>query len=338
MKNACVVGCGNIGPVHASAIAAAENVRLFAVCDKDPERAEKYAKQYGAEAIYDFDEVCKNPSIDSVHICTPHYLHVPMAIAAARAEKDVVLEKPASINSEEFLRLQRELSGKRVCVMLQNRMNTAVSEFKRIICESAELGALIGGFASMTWQRTREYYEADEWRGKWATEGGALLINQAIHLIDLVSYLAGDIKSVCGSISNKTLSGIIEAEDTADAIFSLAGGAKVCYYATNGYSGYQPMRLELEFENALLRYADDCLYRIEKGNKGSIEILARNSEAYAGKKYWGNSHMHVIDNFYNGGEYPTLANAENSMRALFAFYESAKRGAKEVPVGTSACR
>lgn len=327
MKNACVIGCGSIGPVHAAAISAAKNVRLYAVCDTDKARADKYAEEYGCKAFYDFEKMLSDKDVNSVHICTPHYLHDEMAIAAAASGKDIVLEKPAAISLARFLNMQKKLSGHKVCIMLQNRMNNAVAEFKRIISRDASLGKLIGGFASMTWQRTREYYEHDAWRGHWDTEGGALLINQAVHLIDLVSYLAGDIESVSASISNKTLRGVIETEDTADAIFSLANGAKICYYATNGYSSYLPMRLELQFENALLRYADDCLYRLENGN---ISILARNCEKFAGKNYWGNSHMHVINNFYNTGEYPTLSDAENSMKALFACYESAQNNSKEI--------
>ncbi len=329
MKNACVVGCGNIGPIHAEAIRAADNAELYAVCDIVKERADRYAEKYGCKAFYSFEDVLKDAAVDSVHICTPHYLHDTMAIAAAEADKDIVLEKPAAISLPRFCKMQKKLDGKKVCVMLQTRMNTAVSEFKRIVREDKSLGSLIGGFAAMTWHRDREYYEQDAWRGKWETEGGGVLINQAVHLIDLVSYLAGDIKSVVGSISNKTLSGVIEAEDTADAIFYLANGANVCYYATNGYVSNLPMRLELQFENILLRYADDRLYRVENGD---VTVVAKNGEKYAGKKYWGNSHTFVIDNFYNGGEYPTLADAENSTKALLSFYESAKNNSREIMI------
>ena len=327
MKNACVIGYGAIGPIHAMGLKSAENVKLFGICDIDRGRAEKGAAEYNCRAFYNFEDVLKNPEIDSVHICTPHYLHDTMAVAAAEAGKDVVLEKPVAINLIRMDEMTEKLMGKKVCVMVQSRINSAICEMKRIMEEDDSLGMLVGGFASQTWCRDEAYYAQGQWRGKWETEGGGVLINQAIHLIDLVSYVAGDIKSVKGSISNKTLQGIIEVEDTADAIFTLENNVKVCYYATNGYSSFLPVRLELQFENALLRYADNMLCKISKDN---VEVVARNSDAYGGKMDWGAGHADVINSFYNGGEYPTLEDVKNSMTALFKFYESAKNNGEEM--------
>lgn len=327
MKNACVVGYGAIGPIHARAIEKANNVTLYAICDTDKSRADHGAKEYSCKALYDFSEVLTDPTITSVHICTPHHLHHSMAIAAANAGKEIVLEKPAAIDLEKFHELEHKLCGKKVCVMLQNRMNIAIQAFKKTIEEDKTLGKLIGGFASLTWHRDAEYYASGDWRGRWDTEGGGVLINQAVHLIDLVSYLAGDIKTVKGHISNDTLQGVIEVEDTAEAIFTLAKNVNVCYYSTNGYSSSLPMRLELQFENALLRYADDVLYRVEKSG---TKIIAKNDDKHPGKDYWGDSHTIVIDNFYNDGIFPTLADAKNSMTTLFKFYESAKNNGKEM--------
>lgn len=329
MKNACIIGYGAIGPVHAAALKNTENVHLYGICDINHERADKGAKEHNCRVFYDFSKVLADENIDAVHICTPHYLHESMAIEAVEAGKEVILEKPVAISLEELNRLIKKTEGKKLCVMVQNRMNKAVQEFKRLIDTDKTLGKLLGGFASLTWCRTPEYYLHDEWRGKWDTEGGGVLINQAIHLIDLVSYLAGEIKSVTGTISNKTLFDTIEVEDTADAIFNLKNGAKVCYYATNGYSENLPMRLELQFENALLRYADNVLYRIE-GDK--IEIVERNSNKFSGKKYWGSCHEIVINDFYNGGNFPTLSDVKNSMTTLLKFYESAKNNSKETDI------
>lgn len=327
MKNACVVGYGAIGPIHAQAIEKANNVTLYGICDIDKSRADQGAKEHFCKAFYDFSKVLSDPSVTSVHICTPHFLHHSMAIEAARAGKEVILEKPAAINLEKFHELENELRGNKVCVMLQNRMNIAIQAFKKIIDEDKSLCKLIGGFAALTWHRDAEYYKSGEWRGRWDTEGGGVLINQAVHLIDLISYLAGDIKTVRGHISNNTLQDVIEVEDTADAIFTLAKNVNVCYYATNGYSSNLPMRLELQFENALLRYADDVLYRVDKSG---AKIIAKNDDKHPGKDYWGDSHTVVIDNFYNGGKFPTIADAKNSMTALFKFYESAKNNGKEM--------
>ena len=327
MKNACVIGYGAIGPIHAMGIEKAQNVNLFGICDIDKERADIAAQKYNCKTYYDFDDVLNDPEVDSVHICTPHYLHDTMAIAAADAGKEVVLEKPVAINLKRMEAMYEKLKDKKVCVMVQSRNNGAICEFKKLIENDKTLGKLIGGFASQTWCRDKSYYDQGEWRGKWDTEGGGVLINQAIHLIDLVSYIAGDIKSVKGSISNKTLEGVIEVEDTADAIFALENDVKICYYATNGYNSFLPVRLELQFENALLRYADNMLYKVTEDD---AKVIAKNSDNYGGKTDWGDGHATVIENFYNGREYPTLDDVKNSMTALFKFYESAKNNGKEM--------
>lgn len=329
MKNACVIGYGAIGPIHAAALENTDNVNLYGICDIKTDLAVSAAKKHGCKAFFDFNDVLKDPNVDSVHICTPHYLHCAMAVAAAEAGKEIVLEKPVAINLEEMKKTEETLKNSKVCVMVQNRLNGAVCEFRRMIKEDKTLGRLRGGFASQTWSRGKSYYEHDEWRGKWETEGGGVLINQAVHLIDLVSYVAGEIKSVSASISNKTLRDIIEVEDTADAIFTLENNVKVCYYVTNGYSSFLPARLELQFENAVLRYADNMLCKITEEN---VEVIAKNSDYYGGKKDWGNSHDVVINNFYNGGYYPTLRDTKNSMTALFKIYESAENDSKEMEI------
>ena len=136
-------------------------------------------------------------NVDTVHICTPHFLHAPMTIQAMKIGKDVVLEKPAAINQKEFekiLKVQHE-TGKKICLMLQNRTNACIVKLKEI-CESHIYGNMTGVFGSMTWDRQPEYYTNSDWKGKYATEGGSLLINQAIHLLDLIGFMGnGD---VCG--------------------------------------------------------------------------------------------------------------------------------------------
>jgi len=96
-KNACVVGYGAVGPIHAKSLAKSEYANMYAICDCIPERADKGARLYGAKAIYDFDEMLTDKNIDVVHICTPHYLHKDMAIKALSAGKNIVLEKPIAM-------------------------------------------------------------------------------------------------------------------------------------------------------------------------------------------------------------------------------------------------
>ena len=108
MKNVCIVGYGAIGPTHAAAVSKTESARLYAVCEIDPERREKcIAEHSGVVAYSDFDEMLADKMIDSVHICTPHYLHFEMAKKALAAGKQVVCEKPVTMTEEEYDELCR---------------------------------------------------------------------------------------------------------------------------------------------------------------------------------------------------------------------------------------
>ena len=331
MKNACIVGYGAIGPVHAEAVSCAEGAALYAVCDNDADKLALCRQKYNVRVYGDYAEALADKDVDVIHICTPHYLHRDMAVQAMQAGKDVVLEKPAAMNTAEFAEIQaaQAETGRKVCLMLQNRTNTGIQTLKELAKDPA-LGKLIGIEGAMTWHRDAAYYQSGLWRGTWAQEGGGLLINQAVHLIDLFSYLGEGIQTVRANISTKYLDGVIEVEDTADALLGMPNGVRGCFYATNAYNGNKPFRIELQFENALFRYADNRLYKITD----NVEIIACDNMHMPGKRYWGAGHQCVISQFYhsleNGGGYLSLKDGLNTMKALFAFYESAKAGGKEI--------
>ena len=332
MKNVCIVGYGAIGPIHAAAVSSCPDAQLYAVCDNNFERAEKCREKYGAAVYTDFNEMLKDKCIDSVHICTPHYLHAEMTEKAIKADKEVVLEKPATISSEEFDRLLSIKTDRKICVMLQNRTNKSLERLHNIVVNNTTDGKILGICGFLTWQRTPEYYASDEWRGKWATEGGGLLINQAVHTLDIISWLGGGASSIKGSISTKKLADCIEVEDTADALIYLNNGVSGMFYGTNCYSSNSPMRIEVSYEKALYRYADERLYKI---TESSAEVIADDKNNSTGRRYWGSGHSNVINNFYSslsgkGGSFTTLEDAENAMRLLFAFYESARHNGIEI--------
>lgn len=332
LKNVCIVGYGAIGPVHAAAVSNCPDAQLYAVCDTNLKRAEKCYEEYNAVIYTDFDEMLKDKTIESVHICTPHYLHAEMAEKAIKAGKDVVLEKPVAIKREEFDRLMSISTDRKICVMLQNRTNISVQRLYDIVSNNTQDGKILGICGFLTWQRTPEYYMADQWRGKWATEGGGLLINQAVHTLDIISWLGGGASSVKGSISTKKLSDCIEVEDTADAVIALNNGVSGIFYGTNCYSTNSPMKIEVSYEKALYRYADERLYKI---TDNKAEVIEDDNNNPVGKRYWGCGHSNVINSFYSslagkGGSYTTIKDAENAMRLLFAFYESAKNNGNEI--------
>lgn len=126
MKHACIIGFGAIGPVHAASIQQTPSALLYGVCDVDRQKLEKARAAYpDVKTFQSFNEVLEDPAIDTVHICTPHHLHALMACSALSAGKDVVLEKPVCLNEQELSQIKRTLnvSGRRLCVMFQNRTN-----------------------------------------------------------------------------------------------------------------------------------------------------------------------------------------------------------------------
>lgn len=332
MKNACVIGYGAIGPIHASALKKSEYANLYAICDNDPTRLKKAEEENDCKLFSDFDDVLSDENVDVIHICTPHYLHKEMAIKAFEAGKDVVLEKPCAISREEFDELCSYKTDRKICVMLQNRINDSVLKIKDIIDNDKSVGKMKGVCAFVTWERTPEYYASDEWRGKWSTEGGGLLINQAIHTLDLVNYFMGEVKSVKASISTKKLNDCIEVEDTADCFIEGANGVDALFYASNAFCVSAPVRVEITFENATIRYADEKVYYITQDD---VKILDFDEEVPEGKRYWGGGHKFEIDAFYKNlcGEdstYVTLDDAVPVMKLLFAIYESAKNDGKKI--------
>lgn len=313
MKKVGIVGYGNIGPIHAKALETVETARLYAVCDINAIRRSLCSKMYGTIEYEDYDEMLRDECIDSVHICTPHHLHFAMIKKALEAGKDVVVEKPITMTKEEFVALQKIKGVEKVAVVMQNRLNPCVQKLKNIV-QSKEFGLVKATKAILTWHRDKEYYEQDGWRGKWATEGGGLLINQAIHTLDLFSYLVGDIRNVKAHLCNYSLQEIIEVEDTLSAYLEFDNDVKGIFFATNAYSENSDIIFEIVFEKGIARYIDKQLW---------IEgtLVEEDKKSTAGKTYWGSGHEEMLRNYYDKHQYFSVSDVANTMNVMFAVYE-----------------
>lgn len=314
MKNVCVVGFGAIGKVHTEAIIKTEKGRLYGVCDNDSAKLDSAKEKYDIKTYQSFDEMLENDEIDSVHICTPHYLHYEMIEKALKKGKIVLCEKPVVMTAEELEKLKK-LDTSRLYIVFQNRLNPCSVKLKEI-CDSGELGSLVSAKCILTWNRDMKYYNSGEWRGKLATEGGGVLINQAVHTLDFFSYVFGGVKSVRAKMTNFTLPEI-EVEDTFCASLNLNCGAKGIFFATNGYGVNSFPDIEAVFEKGKVKYFDGILFSEGK-------ILERDSGEYKGKTYWGNGHEHLIKNLYDFNEGFKLESALNTMETMFSMYESAR--------------
>lgn len=316
--NICIVGFGAIGPVHADSISLIDSVTLYGICDIVKERADKAAEKYGCKAFYSFDECLLDKNIDSIHICTPHYLHYDMIKKAIQANKKVVAEKPIVMKKDEFSALLKDYSDAPIFPIVQNRTNLCIKELKNIIDTDQNLGKLTAVKGILTWYRTAEYYKSSAWRGTKLYEGGGVLINQAVHTLDLMVYLGGKVSSVTASASNKSLRDVIEVEDTIDALLQYENGAKGIFYATNAYTSNSPVQLELEFENASFKYMSGKLHR-------NNELICTDEIKFLGKAYWGSGHERTLYDLYVNKSTLGLADIKNTMYTIFAIYESAEK-------------
>ncbi len=324
MEKVAIVGYGNVAAVHAAAICGIGQAMLYGACDIVPEKLEQFQKKYGGKVFLDFDEMLKDKNIDIVHICTPHYLHYEMAKKAVLSGKKVVLEKPATMNGEEFEKLYTDFKNAPICVMFQNRLNSCILKMKEII-ENEDLGAFECAKGIVTWSRDHHYYDRDLWRGTLKYEGGGVLINQAIHTLDLINYLTGGIESVCATTHNHTIPEYSEIEDTVEATLKFTQGGQGLFYASNAYGVNSGVMVELVFEKETLLYLNGRLIRND-------EIIAKDEVPQKGKNYWGTAHSCVLEEFYQGKNNFNLNNIKNTMRSVFAIYESAKQNGKEIKI------
>ena len=235
-----IIGCGMIAEFHTRAIQELPGVRVAAVCDRHPERAEKIALLAGDDCrvFTDVDALLADPEINVVSVCTPSGAHKDPAVRAARAGKHVVVEKPLEITLPRCDAIidACDAAGVRLCTIFPSRYSAANQTLKTAI-DTGRFGRLTLGDTYVKWWRTQEYYDSGGWRGTWELDGGGALMNQAIHNVDLLQWLMGDVESV-HAMTATLAHARIEVEDTAVAVLRFKSGALgVIEAATAAYPG-----------------------------------------------------------------------------------------------------
>ncbi|MDF2159082.1 Gfo/Idh/MocA family oxidoreductase [Algoriphagus sp. CAU 1675] len=239
-----IIGTGSITGKHLEAIATLDHAKVLALHNPKLESAQKAAVTFGLPVYSDLEEFLALPGLDIVCVCTPSGLHLEPALAAARAGKHVVVEKPLEINLSRVDQLVSacEDNGVRLEVIFQNRFSPDYLKLKEAV-ERGEFGRLLMGNAYINWFRTPEYYSQSIWKGTLEGDGGGAFINQGIHTLDLLLDIMGDVKSVFGKV--KTALYPIEGEDLGAAMVTFKNGAiGNITAATSLYPGY-PERLEI---------------------------------------------------------------------------------------------
>ena len=297
MTTAAVIGCGDVSVVHLQAIEKLAGIDLVGVCDTDPARAEAAAGRAGVPAFADHRRLLDQARPDVVHVCTPHHQHVPVAIDCLAAGAAVLVEKPVAHTVAEADRLIAAAAARpavKAGICLQNRYNAA-SRAARALLRSGRLGAVLGGSATVLWHRDPDYYRARPWRGQVRDSGGGVLINQAIHTLDLMQWLIGDVERVRGHAGRYALDGVVDVEDTAHALLDHAGGARSVVFATVGNATDSPVTIEIVTERATLLIRGDLTVTYPDGR---VDTVAEHRAEGGGRSYWGASHELLIADFY----------------------------------------
>jgi predicted dehydrogenase len=327
MIRTALIGLGVIGRVHIAAVESLQNAVLAAVCDTDPSK--KSLVPAGTPFYTDYEEMFRRETPDVVHICLPHFLHYPLARAAAEAGFNIFAEKPLAMNGEEaaeYVKLE-DRCGVKICLCLQNRLNPTTETLYRLL-RSGDYGALTGIRGSVAWYRSRDYYRAGPWRGIMAQAGGGCMINQAIHTIDLMQYFAGGPPArVRGNVAQLLDYGL-DVEDTAAAHFEFESGAAGFFTASVANYADENVELSLRCEGGEFLLRDKKLFRL-RGEEH--ELLAADAAEFSGKAVYGNSHVKLIDRFYRvletgGGPYIHPGEGVPSLTIIDAIRESNRTG------------
>lgn len=333
-----IVGAGMVAQFHARAIAETPGARLAAVCRADATRAGEAAAELGVPCETSLQALLDRPDVDAVCLCTPSGLHPEQALAAARAGKHVLVEKPMALrlaDADAMIAACRE-AGVRLGVAFQRRTDPEVRELHDAI-RAGELGRLVLGTASVPYFRPQSYYESAAWRGTWSLDGGGALMNQGIHLVDLLLWLMGGGAEVVGATGG-VVAHDVEVEDCVVAALRFSGGfssgAGGTLVATTAAAPGFPHRVEVYGTRGGAQIEGDALVRWE-GDAPRIRPQAPDSvDAGSGASPTGIGnvgHTLIVQDFVAAireGREPLVSGEEGrrSLALVLAVYEAAGLG------------
>ena len=299
VNRAAIIGWGDVAVIHEEAIAAIDGVDLVGIVDTDAVRREAATSATGVPAFATVDELVDAVAPDVVHVTTPHHQHITPTLEALDRGVHVIQEKPLAASIEDGQRLvdRAALLGPgdpKVGICFQNRYNVSSQELRRLL-DSGELGAVRGAYASVVWTRTADYYQTKPWRGSKQESGGGLLINQAIHTLDLVQWFMGDVVDIAGHVATNKFGDVIEVEDTAEMLLTHASELKTAFYATLTAPQHRPVEFELDCENAYVSLRNGLAVTWKDGR---VDTYEERKVPSGGRSYWGVSHELLIRDFY----------------------------------------
>lgn len=321
-----IIGAGVISKKHAEGIAKVPNAEIAAVCDIIQEKADAFAQKYNVKKVYtDYHQLLQDPDIDAVSICTPSGLHGEMVIAAARAGKHILCEKPIEITREKIDQMIAEVekSNVKVGCVFQRRFQEWPKRAKAAL-ESGEFGRVLMASAYLKYYRTPEYYKSAGWRATWEYDGGGCLMNQGVHGIDLLTWLTGGIKRVRAITDTRFHN--IPVEDSAAVIAEYQGGAIGVIEGSTCVQPGEATRIELHCENGSICFCDNKPLR--------VTIHGETVDVASGTAGTSDGHALLLEDLVRSIESDTQPaigprEARKAIDAILAIYQ-ASREAREI--------
>jgi predicted dehydrogenase len=334
-----IVGSGHVSRYHHAAIEALAHrgARLVAVATRDPARNTSIRTRFGVPGLA-FANICHHPEVDVIAICTPSGDHAVKALAAARAGKHLIVEKPMAVceaDAEEMVSLCQS-EQRLLAVAFQRRTQPLFKRLKALVKKGA-LGHPLMASLVLPYQRTGDYFETAPWRGTWAQDGGGVLMNQGIHLIDLLVWLWGEPVAVQAMAATRQQK--IEAEDTAVALLRFSNKALATVMATTAVSPGFRHRLELYGTEGGVQIEGDAVVDCRLVNGDGMNLFtggaAPDSPWRDGGKAAG--HIAIYDNFIDAltKGAPLICDGcegRRSLGAILKLYAAAGLGGRSEPI------
>jgi predicted dehydrogenase len=335
-----IIGCGMISNFHAKAIADIRGGNVVACFDTVPASADRLAKETGCRPYHDLKKMLADDDVDIVTIGTPSGAHLEPAVAAARAGKHVIVEKPLEITLRRCDKIIQECdkAGVVLSTIFPSRFHESSQLIKKAV-DKGRFGKLTIGDAYVKWYRTQQYYDSGAWRGTWALDGGGALMNQAIHSVDLLTWLMGPVAEISAHFAMLAHERI-EVEDVAMATLRFANGALGVIEATTAAYPGALKRIEIHGAkgSAVLEEEDITMWDFAKTTKADAQLLER----MQGKTQTGGGaadptaighHGHTeqfrdVLKAIKSGKQPLIDGAEGrrSVEIILAVYKAAETG------------
>lgn len=337
-----IIGCGMIAGFHARALLEVPAARVVAVQSRRPENAARVAGLIGPEVACHatVDDLLRHPGLDAVCICTPSGNHLEPALAAARAGKHVVVEKPLEITLDRCDQLIAgcQQAGVQLCTIFPSRYADANIALKEAVA-AGRFGRLTLGETTCKWWRSQAYYDDGGWKGTQALDGGGALMNQAIHNVDLLQWLMGPVKRI-GGFTGILAHERIEVEDTAVAALEFANGALGVIQATTSVWPGLPKTIAIHGDRGSVVVEQEDVLRWEFAQTLPQDEAIKERFAQRVGASGGSSHPAAISHEYHRrqladfvaavrtGQSPAIDGREGrkSVEIILAIYEAARRG------------